>query len=95
VLDGDRRTEMEDRQLVNEALMLLETGQVDQAIETVQKIESLRLRIEAFGKITEALMKMSQPDQIVQVLDRIIEAVQEIKSVGWRDEALWEFQQNC
>jgi hypothetical protein len=30
---------MEDRQLVNEALMLLETGQVDQAIETVQKIE--------------------------------------------------------
>jgi hypothetical protein len=28
---------MEDRQLVNKALMLLETGQVDQAIETVSK----------------------------------------------------------
>jgi hypothetical protein len=50
---------MEDRQLVNEALMLLETGQVDQAIETVQKIESLRLRIEAFGNFRRIVKSRS------------------------------------
>jgi len=88
VPDGEKGTEMEYRQLVNKVLMLVEAGQVDQAIETVRGIKSMWWRFKAFREASRALIKTSQFDQAVKVLDQVNEGVKEIEGAGWRAEVL-------